>query len=365
MKPLLEILIPTFNRNRSAEAAIKSVIDCNDQRLTVRCNSNGYEPNLEKFRDFDSRVKYDCFESNRGPQANSIKLFNETNAKFCMLLSDEDRVNNMNYENILNFLENIDKNTQVIACSIFDQITNNYYWKPSLKLIESNINDYVALSPLSTYMTGLIFRVESLKAINISALTNPSEANAYAHLDITLHMLRNGKLRFFHERFVEKGADLKFGGDGYSHKSKISSKNSISDKNMDLNPSVYGPKARARQFYYRENLLNKLKSEISTVSFLIGKLNYIDFFYRSIMRTNQLVILPKKTVLKNEIMSAYLDSKNKNENSGSKISSFFKLLLRLPGHIANPLFFIVSNVNKLIRMAYMMKLILVQKNYKD
>ena len=83
------------------------------------------------------------------------------------------------------------------------------------------------------------------------------------------------------------------------------------------------------------------------------------------MRTNQLVILPKKTVLKNEIMSAYLDSKNKNENSGSKISSFFKLLLRLPGRIANPLFFIVSNINKLIRMAYMMKLILVQKNYKD
>ena len=90
MKPLLEILVPTFNRNESAEAAIESVIDCNDQRLTVRCNSNGYEPNLEKFRNFDSRVKYDCFESNRGPQANSIKLFNETNAKFCMLLSDED-----------------------------------------------------------------------------------------------------------------------------------------------------------------------------------------------------------------------------------------------------------------------------------
>ena len=365
MKPVLEILIPTFNRVESAQAAIESVIDCNDQRLTVRCNSNGYEPNLEKFRNFNSRVNYDCFESNRGPQANSIKLFNETNAKFCMLLSDEDRVNNMNYKNILNFLENIDKNTQVIACSIFDQSTNDYYWKPSLKIMESNIHNYVALSPLSTYMTGLIYRVESLKAIDIDTLTNPSEANAYGHLDITLHMLRNGKLRFFHERFVEKGADIKFGGDGHSHKLKNHSKNSIDDKNMDLNPSVYGPKARARQFYYRESLLNKLKSEISSVSFLIGKLNYIDFFYRSIMRSNQLVILPKKIVLKNETMAAYLDSRNKNENSGSKTSSFFKLLLGLPGYIANPIFFTVSNINKLIRMVYMMKLILVQKIYKD
>ena len=106
MKPLLEILIPTFNRSESAEAAIESVIDCNDQRLTVRCNSNGYEPNLEKFRNFDSRVKYDCFEYNKGPHANSKKLFNETNAKFCMLLSDEDRVNNMNYEDLLKYLQN-------------------------------------------------------------------------------------------------------------------------------------------------------------------------------------------------------------------------------------------------------------------
>ncbi len=365
MKPLLEILIPTFNRNESAKVAIESVIDCNDQRLTVRCNSNGYEPNLEKFRDFDSRVNYDCFESNRGPQANSIKLFNDTNAKFCMLLSDEDRVNNTNYKNILNFLENVDKSTQVIACSIFDQSTNDYYWKPSSKIMESNIHSYVALSPLSTYMTGLIYRVESLKALDINTFTNPSEANAYSHLDITLHMLRNGKLRFFHERFVEKGVDLKFGGDGYSHKVKNYSKNLIDDKNPDLNPLVYGPKARARQFYYRENLLNKLKSEINTVSFLIGKLNYIDFFYRSIMRSNKLVILPKKIVLKNETMTAYLDSRNKNENSGSKTSSFFKLLLRLPGYIANPIFFIVSYINKLIRMAYMMKLTLAQKIYKD
>jgi hypothetical protein len=360
MKPLLEILIPTFNRNESAEAAIRSIIDCNDQRLTVRCNSNGYEPNLEKFRNTDSRINYDCFEYNRGPHANSKKLFDETNAKFCMLLSDEDRVNK-NYENILNFLENIDKNTQVIACSVFDQSIDDYYWKPSLRIIESNIHNYVALSPLSTYMTGLIYRVESLKSIDIKTLTNPSEANAYAHLDITLHMLRNGKLRFFHERFVEKGEDLKFGGDGHSHKLKNSTKNLIDNKNMNLNPLVYGPKARARQFYYRENLLNKLKSEISPVSFLIGKLNYIDFFYRSIMRSNQLVILPKNTVLKNETMGAYLDSKNKNENSGSIISFLFKFLLVFPRFISNPIFYLLSFFNKLMRKAYMLNLYIFRK----
>ena len=83
------------------------------------------------------------------------------------------------------------------------------------------------------------------------------------------------------------------------------------------------------------------------------------------MRSNELVILPKNTLIKNEAMAAYLVSRNKNENSGSKTSSFFKLLIILPGFIANPLFYAFSNLNKLIRMAYMMKLMLVQKNYKD
>ena len=323
MKPLLEILIPTFNRCESAEAAIESVLACNDQRLTVRCNSNGYEPNLEKFRNFHPRVNYDCFNSNRGPLANGMKLFAETNAEFCMLLSDEDRVNNKNYENILNFLENIDINTQVIACSIFDQTTNDYYWKPGLRINELNIHNYVALSPLSTYMSGLIYRVDSLGAIDINKLSNISEGNAYTHLEMTLHMLRIGKLRFFHERFVEKGLDIKYGGDGHSHKSKNSSDNSIDNNNIDLNPSVYGPKARARQFFYRENLLNNLKDNIGFVSIFIGKLNYLEFYFKTIMNSYNVVILDKNKILKDEILAGYNDSKKHGELSGTLISYLF------------------------------------------
>ena len=62
-KPVLEILIPTFKRSHSAQEAIESVLACNDMRLTVRCNSNGFEPVLEKYRNLDDRVNYDSFES--------------------------------------------------------------------------------------------------------------------------------------------------------------------------------------------------------------------------------------------------------------------------------------------------------------
>ena len=365
MKPVLEILIPTFNRTESAQEAINSVLACNDNRLTVRCNSNGYDPVLEKYRNLDQRVKYDSFESNRGPHANFTKLLLETNANFCMLLSDEDRVNYKNYKNILDYLDNLNETTNVIACSVFDQKKDLFHWKPSIRISESNIHSYVALSPLSTYMTGLIYRVESLNQINITDLMNPTIGNAYGHLDMNLHVLLDGKLGYYCDRFVEKGSDVKSGGDGYSHK-PLNSSMSISDpQNLDLNPSIYGPRARARQFYYRENLLNELKDSIGFISMCIGKLNYIDFFYKGIISSDELVILPKNTILKKEALAAYHDSKANKEYSGSIASSFFTLLLRFPIFISNPIFFMLSFLNRMIRKAYMLHLSFTQQNYKD
>lgn len=239
-----------------------------------------------------------------------------------MLLSDEDRVNYKNYKSILDYLDSLDETTNVIACSIFDQKKDLFHWKPSLRISESNIHSYVALSPLSTYMTGLIYRVESLDHINITDLMNPTIGNACGHLDINLHVLLNGKIGYYSDRFVEKGTDIKFGGDGYSHKT-LNSSMSISDsKNLDLNPSIYGPKARARQFYYRENLLNELKDNIGFISLCIGKLNYIDFFYRGIISSDKHIILPKNTIVKKEALAAYLDSNKFGEVLGSRLMPY-------------------------------------------
>ena len=87
----------------------------------------------------------------------------------------------------------------------------------------------------------------------------------------------------------------------------------------------------------------------------------MSLLWRSIIRSNQLVILPKNTVLKNETMGAYLDSKNKNENSGSIISFLFKFLLVFPRFISNPIFYLLSFFNKLMRKAYMLNLYFFRK----
>ncbi len=363
MKPILEILIPTYKRPSSASVALNSIINCKDGRLTVRCNSNGYEKDLEKYRNINKRVHYDFFKSNKGPNANILKLLSETEADFCMLLSDEDRINNNNYANLLNYLENIDESVNVIACSIFDLNKDKFHWRPSSKLSECNINDYVALNPLSTYMTGTIYRVKSLRSIDISNLMSLSFGNSYGHLDINVHMLLNGKLDFYDNRFVEKGLDIKYGGDGYAHKSNEFALEDLDLKNKDLNPSVYGPQARARQFYYRENLLNKLKSRIGFISLCIGKFNYLEFYYKCLMNADRVVILPKNKILKDEALVGYYKSKENMEYSGSKTSNLFTILIRLPKFISAPIVITISALNGLIRKMYLLHMML-SKNFK-
>ena len=363
MQPILEILIPTYKRPLSASVAIDSILTCNDSRLTVRCNSNGYENDLEKYRNINKIVHYDFFKSNKGPHANILKLLSETEADFCMLLSDEDRINNNNYANLLNYLENIDDSVNVIACSIYDLEKDKFYWRPSSRLSECDINDYVALSPLSTYISGIVYRVKSLRSINISNLMSPSIGNSYPHLDINIHMLLNGKLDFYDNRFVEMGRDVKFGGDGYSHKSNASKSDTLDSKNKDLNPSVYGPQARVRQFYYRENLLNKLKSRIGFISSCIGRFNYLEFYYKCLMNSDRVVILPKNKILKDEALIGYEKSKENMECSGSKTSNFFTTLIRLPKFISALIVIILSNLNNFIRKIYLLHLML-SKNFK-
>lgn len=360
-KPVLEILIPTFNRSHSAQEAIENVLACNDERLTVRCNSNGFEPALEKYRNSDPRVNYDSFESNRGFQENLHKLLAETNAKFCMILSDEDRIDVNKYKEILSFLENLSSSISVAICSVSYKDKPGFYWRPNQRFSEIDIHDCVALNPIPTYVSGYIFRVDSLRDIDLKSFFNSSIGNVYHFSDVSLYLLPHNKLKYYHNRFVEMGPAIKYGGDGHSHKLPDSETNDI--KNLDLNPSIYGPKARARQFFYRENLLHKLKDSIGYIPLFIGKLNYVEFFYESIMDSENRVIFSQNMILKDEAIAGIYDSKENKEYSGSLTACFFEMLLRYPRYISNLIMIIVSTLNRIFRKIYILYLIYI-KNKK-
>ena len=188
-KPLLEILIPTYNRSHSAQEAIENILACNDERLTVRCNSNGFEPALEKYRNLDPRVNYDSFESNRGFQENLYKLLAETNAKFCMILSDEDMIDVNEYKKILSFLENLSSSISVVISSISYKEKSGFYWRPNQRFSEIDIHDCVALNPMPTYVSGYIFCVDALRDIDLKSFFNSSIGNVYHFTDVSLYLL--------------------------------------------------------------------------------------------------------------------------------------------------------------------------------
>jgi glycosyltransferase involved in cell wall biosynthesis len=333
---LLEVLIPTYGRPESAALAIESVLACDDDRISVRCNSNGYEPLLEKYRDYDKRVIYDCFLENRGVDANLLHLYKTTGAKFCMLLSDEDRLNSAGAKSFLDYLQELGEEIVVAASSIYDLTENKYYFMPNNRLVSRSIgiNEFFIFDPISSYMSGLVFRASELKKLDLDSLLRPSLGNVYTHLDISLTLLKKGFLSFYQSHFVEKGEAIKFGGDGYSHiKSKENPKEYTLDDhevNLNLNPEVYGPKARARQFYYQEKLFDSNSSDVRLLSCFIAKLGLIASYGYAIASSPSVVRLSENINVLGQAQMAYREALELKEISNSLACKYFRATSYLP-----------------------------------
>ena len=108
-------------------------------------------------------------------------------------------------------------------------------------------------------------------------------------------------------------------------------------------------------------LLNNLKDNIGFVSIFIGKLNYLEFYFKTIMNSYNVVILDKNKILKDEILAGYNDSKKHGELSGTLISYLFFKLFSLPKIISSLLFIFIANFNKLMRKIYFFYMLLTKK----
>lgn len=325
----LEILIPTFGRPESAAQAIESCLTNPDNRLSVRCNSNGYEPSLEKFKNYDTRLTYNCFGSNKGVRANILYLLQTTEARFCMLLSDEDRIESSAVTKFLDYLDSCPESIKVVTCSIFDRQNDCFYFLPNRRIAHADLdlNATLALSIIPTYISGLVFSVADLVRLNLSELFTPSLGNAYPHLDVSKYLLINGFLRIYSQYFVLKGMDIHEGGDGYSHRK---SRQSGVLGNLDLNPLVYGPKARARQFYYSDNKLSGFRRSMGIVSYCMAKLSSFNFFAGAVLSSRTITILDQSVTISSEVKLALSEAKQFNEYSGSVLAYLFYPFIQPP-----------------------------------
>ena len=348
---LHEVLIGTYKRPEAVSLAIESLLACDDSRFKIRCNSNGFEPSLEKYRDYDDRLIYDNFSENLGPSENWRYLLDSVESRFCMLLSDEDSVENGGLVGFLDFLESCADDVAAVSCSIFDIERQEYFFSvtESMEKYDVDLECYLVFPFVPTYMSGLTFSRKSYKDIDFDDLFFPSQGSAYTHLDMLRIMLIDGKIKFYHPRFVLKGEEARVGGDSFAHK-KFREKR-ISD-NLDLNPYVYGPEARARQYFYLRTRLHELYNHVGLMPYSAAIINLFMEMANRVLSSGEVVILSGNVRLIEYVKKAREKSIEKDEYTKGLMSSLFVLLLSTPKWFSWTVLKICKKMLKALRSWY-------------
>ena len=325
---LLEVLIPTFNRPEAAIRAIESVLSIDDPRIRVRCNSNGREATLEHFCAQHPNVHFDSFEINLGPAANVHKLLSEATSEFVMLLTDEDLLDTAGSKQLLDFLAESRSDCNVVSCAVYDTEDDRYYYHVG----EGSHGKYLNLPGFTilsstTYMSGYIWRTSLLSGLDLEILMGADEQssngpvfNAYAHIDISQLLLTAGTCRLYMEKCVCKGAQISSGGLAFAHRTAASE---AEQNNLDLNPGVYGPYARTRQFFYRELILTKLKDHFPALSYIVAEAMLYTFFFERLLYSSQVVVFEEEMTIESEAVKAIADAQIAGHVSGSTLSNLF------------------------------------------
>jgi len=259
-----------------------------------------------------------------------------------MLLSDEDRVEPSAMKDFLDFLDACPATIGAISCSIFDLESNRYLSRPNrLSEVNLNLGAVSALPIVPNYMSGLVFSVSRLSKLNLAELYEDSMGNAYAHLATTRLLLIDGYLRIFRPYFVLKGADIKEGGDAYSHRTL---QGSNIEGGFDLNPQIYGAKARVRQFFRWENSLSNLKGHMGFSALILAKLNAFVFFGFAATNAGAVTRSTKNLLLGDEVSVAQFEAKLANEYSESMVAYLFFISLKMPPPIRRIFFKLIGGV---------------------
>ena len=334
-KPLLEVLIPTYRRPESVILGVQSILDSNDDRVAVRCHSNQHEPSLDEFFSGTDNTIYGNFETNRGPHQNSYKLLADTNAEFCMLLSDEDRICSAQLYKLLDYLQQLSKDCNVVGCSVFSEEIEDYIFRlPTLHLASLSLAGFTLLAN-SNYMSGYIFRVSALQNLNLGffkgADHGPNENglshNVYSHIDIAQQLLKGTTYGLFMDKLVIQGEEVQHGGHAFCHRD---SQEPVLDGNRDLNPAVYGPFARACQYFYRERLLGELCPFFPPYSFFLAQAKLFTFFLGMLIASEKSVRLQKDTSVRSEAARGVLAAKAGGYFSGSHYCNLFTAAIDNP-----------------------------------
>ena len=238
---LLQVVVFTYKRENEAIRACKSVLSINSQEIGLVLHSNEPSVTLRSFMDARGLGKfYGEHTSNMGPIVNHQSAVNLAQAKYIMLLSDEDEVDAESIRNIIPILRGGKENLFCLS------LIRNYF------CVTSKSNNFYSrqdaltrFSWILSYMSGFIY---PRNVVSNGLLTRQLADCDYPHLIIKMMMGERDKLFIPSEPYIKKNEEAHYGGDSYVH---YTDKSGVSDPKK--NEEIYGYLGRIKQWLYLES----------------------------------------------------------------------------------------------------------------
>lgn len=236
---LMQVVVCTYNRTDAAIRAIKSVIDAELDDVGVIVHSNSRDSELTRFMEANDLAQYyGEHASNLGGLANfesAVKFFD---ARYIMLLSDEDELDLEGFRAITEMLRRF-KDVDIFALS---RIENYFQLSHTEDFIADRKAALTAYSWMLTYMSGFIF---PSKIVDVGHFSRYFRDCSYTHLIYKMMMEENDLFVIPRQPYVLKNDDVMYGGHAYEHIGKDAPATGYKLKN----PSVYGFEGRVSQYY--------------------------------------------------------------------------------------------------------------------
>lgn len=358
--PLLEIAIPTFNRLNTVLECLQLLIKIRKEfpnLITISCSSNKIEANLKDFC-LKNKIKYNEFEKNCGAHQNIKFLLSNTESKFCMILSDEDYLipSLDRIKDFLIFLDNSSPRIGMVLCGVGNDAPEKHGFKyPSTYHgLQFSLKDYFFLNFfVPDYISGLTIRSDHINKSILDEAYEDNVDNAYAHKTLALCILEKAKLSVYTSEVVRIGNESSEGGESFSHRKKLN-KNNLKN-NKDLNPMVYGPIPRFKQFIFLDEIIKNRKLGIYTR--FHGRLRNLYAFLRAIKDCHRDVENVARKDVRASILKYYksLDV-NKKKNLFIKLFIYFSKTSLIV--FIN---YLLSNFFRLSRFFYLKRLLWKKK----
>ncbi len=136
MNPILSICIPSYNREKFLPDLLESIIRQYNERVEVvicdNGSSDGTKDLVEKWQKKHSRIVYERFEKNVGPDRCFLRSIEIAKGTFCWLMGDDDIIEDGGIQKVLSHLN--DKITGITVNRLaYDKELKNSWTEPSLE----------------------------------------------------------------------------------------------------------------------------------------------------------------------------------------------------------------------------------------